>query len=86
MSDDLPNITTILLREIRDELKKLGRDVSDVRTVCLGTFERVKRVERRLEEVRDDMEATIKAEIMGTGEMWRRDLEKRIEAIEQGQH
>jgi len=62
MSDEPENITAVLLREIRDELRGLRREVVDVRTLTLGTFDRMKRLERRLEETRDDLETTIKAE------------------------
>jgi hypothetical protein len=82
MSDEPENITAVLLREIRDELRGLRREVVDVRTLTLGTFDRMKRLERRLEETRDDLETTIKAEIMGTGLNWRRDLEDRLDALE----
>ncbi|GAN75726.1 hypothetical protein Apmu_0637_02 [Acidiphilium multivorum AIU301] len=83
MSDEPENITAVLLREIRDELRGLRREVVDVRTLTLGTFDRMKRLERRLEETRDDLETTIKAEIMGTGLNWRRDLEDRLDALEE---
>lgn len=82
MSDEPDSITAVLLREIRDELRGLRREVVDVRTLTLGTFDRMKRLERRLEETRDDLETTIKAEIMGAGLNWRRDLESRIESLE----
>ena len=82
MSDEPENITAVLLREIRDELRGLRREVTDVRTLTLGTFDRMKRLERRIEETRDDLETTIKAEIMGTGLNWRRDLEDRLDALE----
>ena len=82
MSDEPDSITAVLLREIRDELRGLRRELVDVRTLTLGTFDRMKRLERRLEETRDDLETTIKAEIMGTGLNWRRDLESRIESLE----
>lgn len=83
MSEEPENITTALLREIRDELRGLRREVTDVRTLTLGTFDRMKRLERRIEETRDDLETTIKAEIMGTGLNWRRDLEDRLDALEE---
>jgi hypothetical protein len=79
---DAESLTNLLLREIRDEVKALRHDVTDVRTLCLSTFDRTKRLERRLEEMRDDLEGTIKAEIMGTGLNWRRDLEDRMAEIE----
>ncbi|MCB8880588.1 hypothetical protein ACELLULO517_10115 [Acidisoma cellulosilytica] len=58
------SLTNMLLREIRDEVKSLRYELGDVRTLSLSTFDRVKRLERRLEETRDDLETTIKAEIM----------------------
>jgi len=72
------------VREIRDDIRGMRRELQDVRTLALGTFERVKRLDRRLEETRDDLETTIKAEIMGTGMNWRHELESRIEALEDG--
>jgi uncharacterized protein involved in exopolysaccharide biosynthesis len=76
------SLTNLSLREIRDDVKALRLELSDVRTLSLSTFDRIKRLERRLEETRDDLETTIKAEIMGTGLNWRRALEDRIAAIE----
>lgn len=82
MTESTENLTLAMLREIRSELKELRHDVGNIRTLCLGSFDRLKRLERRLEETRDDLETTIKAEIMGTGMHWRRDLENRIEVLE----
>ncbi len=84
MVDEPDSITVIVLRELRDEVRGLRREVQDLRTLALGTFDRVKRLDRRLEETRDDLETTIKAEIMNTGMNWRRELESRIEALEDG--
>ena len=36
-----------------------------MRTVLLAHFDRIRRVERRIEEMRDDLEIMIKAELMG---------------------
>jgi len=72
------------VREIRDDIRGMRRELQDVRILSLGTFDRVKRLDRRVEETRDDLETTIKAEIMGTGMNWRRELESRIEALEDG--
>ena len=57
------SITALLLREIRDEVKELRRDVTDVSTLCLATFERMKRLDRRLEETRDELDMSSKAGI-----------------------
>ena len=46
-------------------LRALRSDVGDLRTVVLANVERTRRVERRLEEVRDDLELMVKAEMMG---------------------
>ncbi|MCB8874992.1 hypothetical protein [Acidisoma silvae] len=80
--NETESLTNLLLREIRDEVKSLRVEVGDVRTLSLSTFDRVKRLERRMEELRDDLETTIKAEIMGVGVNWRRALEIRMADIE----
>ncbi len=36
-----------------------------MRTVLLASIDRIRRVERRIEEMRDDLEIMIKAELMG---------------------
>jgi predicted nuclease with TOPRIM domain len=79
---DAESLTNLLLREVRDDVKALRHEVTDVRTLCLSTFDRMKRLERRLEETRDDLESTSKTEIMGTGLNWRRNLGERIAEIE----
>jgi predicted nuclease with TOPRIM domain len=76
------SLTIVLLREIRDEMKTLRAELGDVQRLSLSVFDRVKRLERRLEETRDDLETTIKAEIMGARLNWCRSLEDRLAAIE----
>lgn len=73
------NLTAEILRELRDEVRGFRREQNDMRTLTLATFDRIKRLERRLEEVRDDLESTIKAEIMGRLGNFETEMERRLE-------
>ncbi|WP_274626615.1 hypothetical protein [Arvimicrobium flavum] len=53
------------LQTLIDETRLLRKDVSEVRTLTLQTFEFARRVERRQSELRDDLEVTIKMEFGG---------------------
>lgn len=48
-----------------EETRHLRKEVSDVRTLTLQTYEFSRRVERRQSELRDDLEITIKMELGG---------------------
>ena len=48
-----------------DETRHLRKEVADVRSLTLQTFEFSRRVERRQSELRDDLEITIKMEFGG---------------------
>ncbi|MFN7008382.1 MAG: hypothetical protein ACK4PN_00010 [Allorhizobium sp.] len=49
-----------------EELKLLRREVAEVRTLSLQSYEFVKRVERRQAEMRDDLELAVKMELGGS--------------------
>lgn len=53
------------VQNLIDETRHLRKEVSDVRTLTLQTYEFTKRVERRNAELRDDLEVTIKMELGG---------------------
>lgn len=53
------------VQKLLDETRHLRKDVSEVRTLVLQTFEFARRVERRQSELRDDLEVTIKIEFGG---------------------
>lgn len=48
-----------------DETRHMRKEVADVRSLTLQTFEFSRRVERRQSELRDDLEITIKMEFGG---------------------
>ena len=83
MSDQTPsepaNLTLEILRELREEMRHFRREQNEMRTLTLATFDRIKRVERRLEEVRDDLESTVKAEIMGRLGNFETEMERRLD-------
>ncbi len=49
-----------------DELRLLRKDVSDMMRLLNATYELTRRVERREDELRDDIELMIKMEIGGS--------------------
>jgi Mg2+ and Co2+ transporter CorA len=52
-------------QKTNDELKMLKKDVGEIRSLCLQSYDYMKRVERRSSELRDDLEITIKMELGG---------------------
>jgi hypothetical protein len=81
MSDAPANLVLEQLRLIREEMSAFRREQNDMRTVVLSAIDRVRRLERRLEEVRDDLELTIKAEIMGRMGHFETEMEKRLDSL-----
>lgn len=53
------------VQSLLDETRHIRKELSDVRTLTLQTFEFARRVERRQSELRDDLEVTIKMEFGG---------------------
>ena len=49
-----------------DELKLVRREVAEIRTLSLQSYEFVKRVERRQAEMREDLELAVKMELGGS--------------------
>ena len=73
------SLTVEILPELRDEMRLFRREQTDMRSLALATYERTKRLERRLEEVRDDLETAIKMEIMGRLANFETEMEKRLD-------
>ena len=63
MAEEPTNLIIVHLRSLRAE-------VTDMRTVLLASMDRGRRVERRIEEMRDDLEIMIKAEFIENVEPW----------------
>jgi hypothetical protein len=57
-------LQTLILRSLEGQTA-IHREVGDVRTVLLALVDQGRRTERRIEEIRDDIELMVKAELMG---------------------
>ena len=54
-----------LARQTLEEMRQMRRELADVRTLTLHTSDYVRRLDRRMGELRDDLEMMLKSEIMG---------------------
>jgi hypothetical protein len=86
MSIDAANIDlTFLARQnekILSELATMRREMSDVRSLCLGAADYTRRLDRRLTDVKDDLELILKVEISGAFLRLEAKLDHRLSAIE----
>ena len=53
------------MREIRQEMREIRREIGDIRSLTLLTVDQVRRTDRHVVELRDELELIIKAEVMG---------------------
>jgi hypothetical protein len=74
MSDQPDNIVIAQLRALR-------RENADFRTLLLGLVAQGQRLERRMGEMRDDIELMLKAELMGRLGNFETRVEADIEAL-----
>lgn len=54
-----------LLQKNNEEFRSLRKEVTDIRTLCIQTYDYLRRAERHQSELRDDLELTIKMEVGG---------------------
>jgi len=78
---EVENLVLEQLRLIRQEQAELRREVGDVRTLCLSNVEYSRRVERRVTELRDDLELMLKSELMGRFTHFETRMEQELGAI-----
>jgi hypothetical protein len=78
------NIQSLVL----EQLRLIRRELGDVRTVALQGVEYMRRVERRvggverrIEELRDDLELMLKTELMGRFAHFEDNMESRLDAM-----
>jgi hypothetical protein len=69
-------------RGLRSEQQVLRREVSEMRSLVLSVSDQVRRMDRHVAEVRDDIELMVKAELMGRLGHFEAQLEHRLQAIE----
>ncbi len=77
--------------EYRREMRDFRREVGDVRSLTLLTVDQVRRTDRHVVELRDELELIIKAEVMGRIGIFESGVEKqmgelrdRVEELETG--
>lgn len=67
MSHDVIDLNFIarLLQRTNEEVRALRKDVADIRTLTLQTYDFSRRLERREIELKDDLEVMVKMELTG---------------------
>jgi len=63
------------------EARALRKEVADVRTLSLQTIQYARRIERRMNEQRDDLELMIKAELGGSLAHMQTPLENHLQPL-----
>lgn len=53
-------------QRLHEEMRTLRKEVADIRTLSLQTYDSQRRLERRVNELKDDFEVMLKAELMGS--------------------
>jgi hypothetical protein len=66
---------------VLEQLRLIRSEIADLRTVTLASADRMRRLERRLEEMRDDIELMMKAELMGRLGNFEHHIEARLDAM-----
>lgn len=66
---------------ILEQLKAIRRDIADVRTLTLQNSDYIRRLDRRMSEMRDDLEMMIKAELMGRLGHFETIIEQRLDTL-----
>jgi len=64
MTADIENLVMEQLRLIRQEQKKMRREIADVRMLCLQNVDDTRRLDRCMGELRDDLELMLKSELI----------------------
>jgi predicted nucleic acid-binding Zn-ribbon protein len=82
MADVSLEMLQSLMRQMLDEQKAARKEAADVRGLVLALTDQVRRLDRRVGEVRDDIEVMLRAEIMGRLGNAERDAEARISELE----
>jgi hypothetical protein len=72
-----------LLQDIQAEQREQRAELRDVRSLLLAQVEHGRRAERRVAELRDDLELMFKAELMGRLGNFEVGIERRLEDLEE---
>lgn len=71
-----------MIREFQVEQRETRRELDTMRSLLLALVEQGRRTERRITELKDDLELMIRAELMGQMTRLERAFERRIDPIE----
>ncbi len=81
MADVDLTLLTKLAEQTLSEVRQLRKEVADVRTLALQGTEFTRRMERRVNELKDDLELMLKSELMGQLTHVETRLEASIDAL-----
>lgn len=82
MTEAPENLVLVHLRRLEDKVDKLARNQVELHQAVTTNLQYTQRLGTRMGELRDDLEVMLKAETMGASLLWRRELENRIDALE----
>ncbi len=66
---------------VLEQLRAIRRDIADVRTLTLQNSDYIRRLDRRMSELRDDLEMMVKSELMGRLGHFETVIEQRLDAL-----
>ena len=75
------NLLAHLANQTLTEMRDMRRELNDVRTLTLLTSEQTRRLDRRISELRDDLELMLKSEIMGSLTHFETRMERSMTAL-----
>ncbi len=81
MADVSLEMIQALVEHSLEGQNEMRRDTDDTRRVIIAALDQGRRIERRVEELRDDLEPMIKAELMGRVGHFETRIEARMEAL-----
>ena len=81
MSLEPENLVLEQLRLMRREFADMRREMGDQRSLLLALADQGQRLERRIHDVRDDIELMLKAELMGRMGNFETRMEARLDAL-----
>ncbi len=83
MSDDPVTLEFIgrTMLAMQVEMRELRREVGDIRSLTLLTVDQVRRTDRHVTELKDELELIIKAEVMGRIGLFESGVEKQLSEL-----
>ncbi len=81
MADVSLELLQTMVQRVLDDQDKQRRELNAIRSVLLDVVEQGRRTERRITEVKDDVELMVKSEMMGRLGYFETRMEARIEAL-----